>query len=49
MQGGSYAEGKKAFTNKEAIAKSIMDATWGILQTLTKYKAKEEGKVVVYI
>ena len=39
----------KAMTRHRKLAKSITDAGWGMLQTLTEYKAKRKGKVVVYV
>jgi putative transposase len=36
-------------TRNHCLAKSINDAAWGMLQTLTEYKAKEQGKVVEYV
>lgn len=39
----------KGMTRNHKLAKSITDAAWGMLQTLTEYKAKREGKIVVYV
>lgn len=39
----------KGMSKNHKLAKSIADAAWGMLQTLTEYKAKQEGKVVVYV
>ncbi len=36
-------------TRNHCLAKSINDAAWGMLQTLTEYKAKEQGKVVRHV
>jgi putative transposase len=38
----------KGMTRNHCLAKSINDAAWGMLQTLTEYKAKEQGKVVEF-
>ncbi|ERT07435.1 transposase, IS605 OrfB family [Lyngbya aestuarii BL J] len=38
----------KGLTRNHCLAKSINDAAWGMLQTLTEYKAKEQGKVVEF-
>ncbi|MFP4299992.1 MAG: RNA-guided endonuclease InsQ/TnpB family protein, partial [Spirulinaceae cyanobacterium] len=39
----------KGMTRNHCLAKSINDAAWGMLQTLTEYKAKEQGKVVKFV
>lgn len=39
----------KGLTRNHCLAKSITDAAWGMLQTLTEYKARNEGKVVYYV
>ncbi|MEA5522373.1 IS200/IS605 family element RNA-guided endonuclease TnpB [Limnoraphis robusta] len=39
----------KGMTRNHCLAKSINDAAWGMLQTLTEYKAKEQGKVVEFV
>jgi putative transposase len=39
----------KGMTRNHCLAKSINDAAWGMLQTLTEYKAKEQGKVVRHV
>jgi len=39
----------KSMTRNHCLAKSINDAAWGLLQTLTEYKALELGKVVKFV
>jgi putative transposase len=39
----------KGMSKNHCLAKSVNDAAWGMLQTLTLYKAQEEGKVVVFV
>ncbi|MEA5500209.1 IS200/IS605 family element RNA-guided endonuclease TnpB [Limnoraphis robusta Tam1] len=39
----------KGMGRNHCLAKSINDAAWGMLQTLTEYKAKEQGKLVVFV
>ncbi|MEL0590580.1 MAG: RNA-guided endonuclease TnpB family protein [Planktothrix rubescens PR222] len=39
----------KGMSKNHCLAKSVTDAAWGMLQTLTEYKAKEQGKVVVFV
>lgn len=39
----------KGMSKNHCLAKSITDAAWGMLQTLTEYKAQEQGKVVVFV
>ena len=38
----------KGMGRNHCLAKSINDAAWGMLQTLTEYKAKDQGKLVVF-
>lgn len=38
----------KGMGKNHCLAKSVNDAAWGMLQTLTLYKAQEDGKVVVF-
>ena len=39
----------KGMTRNHCLAKSITDAAWGMLQTLTEYKAAYQGKVVEFV
>jgi putative transposase len=39
----------KGMTRNHCLAKSITDAAWGMLQTLTEYKAAYQGKVVRHV